>query len=409
MVERFINLQVWADPTVQRQLSWYFNVARNVMPAKYLIANRVDAGDFSGMDLPSLWQLHEQVTAEFLHLWSQVKSGKLSVHELPRPSQSLLDLNVEIVGRILRSCIFCRWRCGVDRVKGEKLGTCQLGEQSRVASYFHHRGEELIYRGTGGSGTIFFTSCNMRCVFCQNGSISKDKDNGVVVDARGLAHIIWRLRAEGCHNINFVGGDPIVHLHTIVRAIHFLDPLVSSTSLNLNLLSSDSFIGYRISKQNFDYHGLFNVPLLWNSNFFMSEEALSILRTIMDVWLPDLKFYRKECARFLSRTPWYFETVSKMIKQIYDWGESFSIRHLIMPGHVECCSIPILQWISKNVPDALVNIMDQYHPDSFASPLSKDYNPRYEPISRYPSKEEVKTVVDYAKSMGLNFEAVTYY
>ncbi len=79
-----------------------------------------------------------------------------------------------------------------------------------MSSYFHHTGEELFYRGTQGSGTIFFTSCNMRCAFCQNGDISTDKDNGEETDARALAAMAWLLRREGCHNINWVGGEVVI-------------------------------------------------------------------------------------------------------------------------------------------------------------------------------------------------------
>src|SRR2546426_11233229 len=123
---------------------------------------------------------------------------------------------------MLAHCNFCRWDCRVDRTRGEKLGACKLASETRVSSHFHHRGEELIYRGTHGSGTIFFTSCNMRCSFCQNGDISTDRLNGEAVSARTLATMAWVLRLEGCHNINWVGGDPTIHLHTILEAIALL-------------------------------------------------------------------------------------------------------------------------------------------------------------------------------------------
>jgi putative pyruvate formate lyase activating enzyme len=84
-----------------------------------------------------------------------------------------------------------------------------------VSTHFHHTGEELFYRGTAGSGTIFFTSCNRRCAFCQNGDISTDKDNGQEVDARTLAAMAWMLRREDCHNINWVGGEVVIHLHQV--------------------------------------------------------------------------------------------------------------------------------------------------------------------------------------------------
>ncbi|RMG30739.1 MAG: radical SAM protein [Methanobacteriota archaeon] len=402
---------MWTDADIGNQLDWYRHVSTNTMPAKFQIARRVMVPEFDGMSSEELWSVHAKATDEFLKLWKEVRLNGQSITALPEPTPSLMDLNVELVQRMARNCVFCRWRCGVDRSQpeGAKRGTCQLGLESRVGSYFHHRGEELIYRGTHGSGTIFFTSCNMRCVFCQNGSISKDRLNGLVVNPEDLAMIIRQLRIEGCHNINFVGGDPIVHLHTIIEAIsklrlHMADQLPD----RLRSLQSDWWYGYRPSLKHADYQGMFNAPMLWNSNFFMSDEAMAILRTVMDVWLPDLKFYSKECARELSRTPWYFETVSKKIKQIYDWGESFSIRHLIMPNHVECCTKPILEWIASEVPNALVNIMDQYHPDSFTDPNSPEYNSRYVAISRFPTREEIKRAYEIADELGIIYEQITF-
>jgi putative pyruvate formate lyase activating enzyme len=98
---------------------------------------------------------------------------------------SLLELCRELAYRMLCHCNFCPWNCRVDRAAGTKLGACKLASASRVSSHCHHTGEELFYRGTEGSGTIFFTSCNMRCAFCQNGDISTDKDNGEKTDPRG--------------------------------------------------------------------------------------------------------------------------------------------------------------------------------------------------------------------------------
>src|SRR5262249_6015148 len=105
---------------------------------------------------------------------------------LPQPTDgaSLLELCRELAYRTLAHCNFCPWNCRVDRMTGAKFGACKLASGSRVSSHFHHTGEELFYRGTQGSGTIFFTSCNMRCAFCQNGDISTDKDNGEETEPR---------------------------------------------------------------------------------------------------------------------------------------------------------------------------------------------------------------------------------
>jgi putative pyruvate formate lyase activating enzyme len=144
--------------------------------------------------------------------------------------------------------------------------------------------------------------------------------------------------------------------------------------------------------------------MLWNSSFFMSEESMRILRTVIDIWLPDFKFHDKKCARRLARTPWYFETISKNHQLIYDWDEDFSIRHLIMPNHNKCCTFPIFDWIKENIPKALVNVMTQYHPDCYV--LSKPE--KFKDINRRPTAEEFTEAFNYARKLGLNFESLTF-
>jgi putative pyruvate formate lyase activating enzyme len=324
-----------------------------------------------------------------------------------------MDLSVELVKRMLAHCNFCRWNCKVDRSKGTRHGTCQLESTSRIGSYFHHHGEELIFRGTSGSGTIFFTSCNMRCSFCQNGDISTDKDNGIPITPSALALMAWQLRMEGCHNVNWVGGEPTIHLHTIIEAINLLNSFSKPDPRQLEYIQSAKsdgsyFDSWRKNSEHVFYQGQFNCPQLWNSNFFMSQEAINILRNIMDVWLPDFKFGPGKCALDISRTPWYWETVTSNIKLVHEWDENMVIRHLIMPNHVECCTKPVLEWIAKNMPEVPVNIMDQYHPDNLCDSESSKYRERFKDISCTCSSEEITRSYEYAKELGLNFESLSY-
>jgi putative pyruvate formate lyase activating enzyme len=140
----------------------------------------------------------------------------------------------------------------------------------------------------------------------------------------------------------------------------------------------------------------------------MSKEAMSILRLLMDTWLPDFKFGPGKCALELSRTPWYWETVTNNIKQVYEWEEDFVIRHLVMPNHVECCTKPVLEWIARNIPDVPINIMDQYYPDNICNPTSPKFRERYRELARLPAKEEILDSYRYAKELGLNFQALSY-
>jgi putative pyruvate formate lyase activating enzyme len=106
------------------------------------------------------------------------------------------------------------------------------------------------------------------------------------------------------------------------------------------------------------YGGAFNAPMLWNSNFFMSDEAMRILRVLIDVWLPDFKFGPGRCAITLAHTPRYWETVTGNLELIHRWGEGLTIRHLVMPNHVECCTKSVLDWIAAHMREAPTNVMD---------------------------------------------------
>ncbi len=855
----FERLWVWDVEEVRERLRWYYMVATNQRPAKYLICRRVPAELSEGMTYEELWSAHRKASAEFHRVFAEIREGTLRLRDLEEVSPSLMDLKVEIVRRMLRSCVFCRWRCRVDRTSGSKLGTCMLARTSKVSSYFHHLGEELPIRGTLGSGTIFFTSCNMRCGFClhpdvhvmtdlgprrieelfeesgdevvhgdgsvrfprglytytyngervrvskvfkhhysgellvieplyapplavtpghevvvwsdleggirkkrakdlapgdrllvpkvrrevaeevfidvgtflgaesrasapsscleeeapglfigpsqpasasvgmddvagitlayagsplpmtgtvtwvngeldrqvvagrgpvtpttevgpgippmlrldeelaellgfycavglvrgsagtpggrvlvfsfsrskeglavrtsrllerrfgvrprltrkgtsvsvevddaslallfaalcgssphdkrvpehlfrapdgvvrsflealvrgagvlegrlvsidtssrdlahgvyalylilghlpsysvqrpsqdefteprgpissevhrvtvtlqgteegggnfgcgagngwvavpilsvrrvwydgpvynlevdheshaftasflavgncQNGDISKDKDNGLDVTPELLAKMMWELRAEGCHNVNLVGGEPTVHLHTIVEAISLLGK-VRPTPRDLQymwLMKPDYLRWRRLPEERYTIDGQFNVPILWNSNMFMSGETLEVLREVVDIWLPDFKFGNNKCAIRLSRTPWYWETVTENHRRIYEWGEDIVVRHLVMPNHVECCTKPVLRWIAENMPGTLVNVMDQYHPDCFADPRSPEFDPRLSDIARYPTREEIEEAYRFAEELGIPYEVIS--
>ena len=402
---------VWDDAAVRAALGWYREVQANRKPAKFRIAATIPiAIPIVGSTEEALWHEFASATAEFLERWQAIRDGSATLP--PRTEDpNLLDLCHALCQRMLRHCNFCQWNCGVDRTVAGKLGACKLAAESRVGCHFHHQGEELVYRGRLGSGTIFFTSCNMRCAFCQNGDISTDKDNGEITDSRTLAAMAWLLRMEGCHNINWVGGEPTIHLHSIVDAIRILgneaESLTRNDLANALATKADPFFAGNLAPARAAYAGAFNVPMLWNSNFFMTEEAMRVLRVLIDVWLPDFKFGPGRCAITLSRTPRYWETVTRNLAFLERWGEDLTIRHLVMPNHVECCTRPILEWLSEVMPKSPVNIMDQYHPDMFTDPSNPRYEARYEELARRPRREEVRRSYEIARALGLPYETVT--
>jgi len=299
----------WADQDVRERLSWYYAVLRDLRPAKFLvcklIACKQDPRSMADMEL---WSEHDRLAPELSKKVVEFQESKTSPQRFEKPEFSFLDLKCELANRILRKCTFCEWRCKIDRVKQGRRGACHLDSAARVVTYFRHFGEEPPLVDRHGSGTIFFTSCTLRCLFCQNWDISQDPSSGAPVSPRNLSLIIKSLRSEGAANINFVGGEPTPNLHVILEALRF-------TSVN--------------------------VPILWNSNMYLTPEAMRILADVVDIWLPDFKWGNDDCAIKYSRVVRYFEVVSRNHFMAYQNGDMI-VRHLVMPGHVECCTKPIL-------------------------------------------------------------------
>ncbi|MCS7097330.1 MAG: radical SAM protein [Candidatus Methanomethylicia archaeon] len=360
------SIYVLEDREVKNRLSWYLAVMRNQKPAKYRICKRISSEFKEDEALEDLWIEHEKRAKEFKEAYEKIVHGKLKLEELPIPSKNFLDLKIEIVNRILKECVFCEKRCKVDR--RIKPGFCRLDSNTYVSSWFHHWGEEAPLVP---SGTIFFSSCNFRCVFCQNYDISQlHPHGGLKVDAKTLAKISRRLREEGVRNINYVGGEPTPNLHTIVESLKYMD---------------------------------INVPLLWNSNMYCSEETMKILLEIIDIGLPDFKYGNNECAKRLSNVDRYFEIVSWNHKIMHDYPIDMIIRHLVMPNHIECCTKPTLKWISENIPRSLVNIMEQYRPEY----LVREYPEKYKDINRRITWNEMNEAYTYAEKLGICYKPVS--
>jgi putative pyruvate formate lyase activating enzyme len=238
------------------------------------------------------------------------------------------------------------------------------------------------------SGTIFFSGCTFECVFCQNYDIStigkkrySEKSNVhvnflkrlkvpmVSISPNHLAEMESLLAEQNAKNINYVGGDPTPNLHTIVQSLKF-------------------------------FHK--NICLLWNSNFYNSMASLKILQEIMDLWLPDFKYGNNTCGKTYSGIKNYWDVITRNLKFIYDGGSrDIIIRHLVLPNHVECCTKPILTWIAENIPNVVVNIMGQYHPDHL---INKDH---YSEINRRPNREEMIQAFSLADSLGIEYRLVS--
>jgi len=360
---------VWEEPVVRERLRWYYAVMRNIAPAKYHIAARVEAPrDFAAMGDGELWKLHEELGRVFDEAWAEQRARPdFSLASKGLPEASFLDVKIELAERQLRRCMLCERRCGVDRTRGR--GACLLDARARVASFFHHLGEEAPLVP---SGTIFFAGCNFRCVYCQNWDISQDPEAGVEVTAEALAAMQIRLREEGARNINWVGGEPTPNIPWILKSLKILAR-----------------------------RGV-NVPQLWNSNMYLTPEGLSLILHVIDIWLPDFKYGNNACALRYSVAPRYWEVVTRNFSVICRRGEDIIVRHLVLPGHVECCTKPVLKWLAENCRHALVNIMDQYRPEYLVTKLDK-----YKEIRRRVSEEEMEEAYEYADALGLAWREVT--
>ncbi|RLI30285.1 pyruvate formate lyase-activating protein [Candidatus Bathyarchaeota archaeon] len=372
-------LTVWGDEEVRRRLSWYHAVMTDEKPAKFIICKHTPIDpdiELKEAEEKELWSIHEKTSEEFRKIHEKIANGTLKLGELEKQEKSFLDLKIELVHRLVQSCRLCERRCGVNRLKGEK-GFCRLDSVSRVSTWFHHFGEEAPLLGggghpVGGSGTIFFTSCNLRCKFCQNYDISFNPENGVEVDAKRLALIAKELRREGAANINYVGGEPTPNLHTIIESLKHLNV---------------------------------NVPLLWNSNMLCSEETMKILCEVIDIWLPDFKFGNNNCAdRLTAGGIDYVKIVTRNHIIAHKNGDMI-VRHLVMPNHLDCCTKPVLEILAKKLDKdrILVNIMGQWRPEYYVA----RHPEKYPELMRRVSSKEMREAFDYADQLGLVYKPVS--
>ena len=280
----------------------------------------------------------------------------------------------EALSHLGPSCRVCPRLCrGVDR-RSDQFGVCRVGRYARVASAFPHFGEEDVLRGWMGSGTIFFSWCNLRCVFCQNYETSQAGE-GEEVSPKALARLMVRLQDHGCHNINFVTPEHIVP--QIVEAL----PLAIEMGLRL--------------------------PLVYNTSSYDSPESLRVMDGLVDLYMPDFKLWGEQLSRRYLLAPDYPEvarrTVTEMHEQVGDLMVDESglalrgvlVRHLVMPGMVEETQ-EIMSWLASISMDTYVNIMDQYYPAWKAKSDS-----RYENINRRVWPEEIVEAYEAGRTVAV--------
>jgi putative pyruvate formate lyase activating enzyme len=251
-----------------------------------------------------------------------------------------LQRRVERSLELLRNCRVCPRHCRVNRLD-DKFAVCRTGRYATVSSYSPHHGEEDCLRGWRGSGTIFLSGCNLRCVFCQNFDISWQV-RGTSTSPRRLAAIMLELQACGCHNINFVTPE-----HVVPQLVEALPSAIE---------------------------GGLRLPLVYNTSGYDATECLKLLDGIVDIYMPDFKYWDPEMARKYSRAPDYPQVARQALKEMYrQVGDlvidedglakrGLLIRHLVMPGNIAGTG-EIMRWIAQELsPATYVNIMAQYYP-----------------------------------------------
>lgn len=302
-------------------LKRYYGILEGRDEARYLTTKKTLLDVDLSSDDDVLWPVHDAHT-----------SGMAAANG---PS-TLLALKTELARRVLSGCDLCERRCRVDRTAGQR-GHCGVLE-ARICSEFLHMGEEpeLV-----PSYTVFFAGCTFNCVFCQNWDISTKPDSGIRMEPKELAVMIERRAETAGHgggrtgqarNVNWVGGDPTSDLPFILEAL-----------LRCNA----------------------NLPQVWNSNMYMTEKTMRLLDGIIDVYLTDFKYGNDRCAERLSNAPDYTRIITRNHLLARRQAEMM-IRHLVLPNHFECCTAPILKWISENLDDVKVNVMGQYRPEHHA-------------------------------------------
>jgi putative pyruvate formate lyase activating enzyme len=283
-----------------------------------------------------------------------------------------LSRRVEKVQEFLKECQICPRRCKVNRLEDE-MGMCSVGRLPKVSSYSPHFGEESPLAGVHGSGTIFITSCNLRCVFCQNYDISH-VGKGHEVSIERFAQMMVELQEMGCHNINFV-----TPTHVVPQILEAL-PLAIKNGLR--------------------------IPLVYNTGCYDLVETLQVLDGIFDMYMPDFKFSASEVSGRLCKADDYpqiaMEAVVEMHRQVGDLviddrsiaERGLIVRHLVMPGGL-AGTRDVMKFLARKISkNTYVNIMDQYYPYHLSH--------KYPEINRRVSADEFGHAIQIAREEGIN-------
>jgi putative pyruvate formate lyase activating enzyme len=239
-------------------------------------------------------------------------------------SQAIAAHRAEAAQRHYRACTLCEHRCGVDRAAGQR-GRCRAGVEARVWRHRIEYGEELQLIP---SHLFYLSGCNLGCAFCVQGGEAFDPSQGRPLEGRWLRETIDRGIGQGARNVQWIGGEPTIHL-----------PAILAASAHCGVLP----------------------PVVWKSNFFATDDAWSLLAGLVDVHVADFKFGNDACARRLAVVDDYLAVVTRNLLTVAANGRLI-VRHLLLPGHFDCCYRPIVQWMRRSLPRVPMSIREGYLP-----------------------------------------------
>ncbi|MGD2077957.1 MAG: radical SAM protein [Chloroflexota bacterium] len=302
-----------------------------------------------------------------------IKSRRFEAAYMALYRSGELQARVQTAVASLAHCTVCPRECGVDRL-ADATATCKTGRYAIVSSHFPHMGEEDPLRGRRGSGTIFFSMCNLRCVFCQNYDISQVR-SGLESSPAQLATMMLELQDSGCHNINFVTPEHVVP--------QVLESLLIAVEAGLRL------------------------PIVYNTSAYDSLESLRLLDGIVDIYMPDFKMWDERLSLRYLKARDYPAAARAALREMHrqvgvlkmdEFGlakRGLLVRHLVMPGGV-IGTASIMRFLAEELsPDTYVNIMAQYHP------AAKVGSGKYGEIDRRPTRQEMEQAYAAARSAGL--------
>lgn len=279
----------------------------------------------------------------------------------PRPSgYAWLALKRAWAQALLSDCTYCVHDCHVNRVAGV-TGYCGLTDQALISGEYLHYGEEAA---VGTTHAIFFSGCTLHCLFCHNWRETFDLSAGAEISVASLVEqITLRCADPAVQSISFIGGTPEPHLHTLTALAELLPEHIV-------------------------------LPWVFNSNATLSATGLALMEGLIDLYLPDFKFGNDRCAWQLAKIAHYTQTLDANLKAYQDQSAQVLIRHLLMPGHLTCCTWPVLEKLAAEYPETPLNLMGQYRPFYKAR--------EREELNRRPAKSELEQARARAQELGLN-------